>query len=679
MAEQFDPYHRWLGIAPKDQPPNHYRLLGIDVFEADLDVISDAAEQRMAHVRNYQLGQHMTLSQQILNELAAARVCLLNPQKKAEYDRMLQAKLAPAAAPPVAEPTDSPVAEMDFAPVVHTTHRKQKKGRAWWMPWAFPLLGVAVAAVLLMVIANQGSNEVAKAPSSARPKPQPSPLAKVEAKKEEPKPDPRPEPKIEPQPEPVQPKLTMLDEPKVDPKPESKPELAPAPAPKPEPKAEEPPKKLPVPSATAQEKARGEIRAVYKDDYGKPDKAVLADELLQKAKETQDSTGRFVLLQEAKSVAGEALRAELAFEAIDAMAEGYAVSPIEQKADILQAMAKRPRLSLDQKAAIARAALQVVDEAVGEDNFDMAKKLGRLANQLVRLSKDNDILREIAAKGSQVVAVAKAHAAVQEAMATLKEKPDDAEANLIVGKYQCLNKDNWDKGLPMLAKGSDQKLKRLADKDQNAPTTPKEQVRLGDEWWAVSKGRAKYWYERALPGLTGFEKDRVKKRVATVASTVTRRTNLKSEILAILKSARYLDFINGTWNNDVSSSFNIIKVASGYKVSLNVDDGYYRKLIVFREDPAIYRMNASFTVENGDVQVSFRPRNLAPQGTVNSFAAGRQYDVAFWIANGVARALVNGGFVGISHDDPNNYGCFSFSPSRKCSIVFHQLQFTPRK
>jgi len=35
MAESFDPYHKWLGIAPKDQPPHYYRLLGIDPFEGD--------------------------------------------------------------------------------------------------------------------------------------------------------------------------------------------------------------------------------------------------------------------------------------------------------------------------------------------------------------------------------------------------------------------------------------------------------------------------------------------------------------------------------------------------------------------------------------------------------------------------------------------------------------------
>ena len=91
LPEILDPYHRWLGIPPKYQPPNCYRLLGLELFEEDAEVIRDAAEQRMAHVRTYQLGQYSELSQRILNELAAAKACLLDPQKKAVYDRQLQA------------------------------------------------------------------------------------------------------------------------------------------------------------------------------------------------------------------------------------------------------------------------------------------------------------------------------------------------------------------------------------------------------------------------------------------------------------------------------------------------------------------------------------------------------------------------------------------------------------
>ncbi len=94
MAEAFDPYHIWLAIPPEDQPPHHYRLLGVKAFETNPDVLESAADQRMSHVRSFQAGKHSAESQKLLNELAAARLCLLSAEKRQAYDRALKAKLA---------------------------------------------------------------------------------------------------------------------------------------------------------------------------------------------------------------------------------------------------------------------------------------------------------------------------------------------------------------------------------------------------------------------------------------------------------------------------------------------------------------------------------------------------------------------------------------------------------
>jgi len=94
MPGSFDPYHRWLGISPKDQPPSHYRLLGVDLFESDLNVIESAADRQMAHVRTFQAGKHSDQSQRILNELAAAKLTLLSPEKKNAYDQALKDEIA---------------------------------------------------------------------------------------------------------------------------------------------------------------------------------------------------------------------------------------------------------------------------------------------------------------------------------------------------------------------------------------------------------------------------------------------------------------------------------------------------------------------------------------------------------------------------------------------------------
>lgn len=116
MSETFDAYHQWLGIPPTEQPPNHYRLLGIALFESDANVISNAADRQMAHLQTFKTGKYSALSQQLLNQVAGARVCLLNAVRKAEYDGALRKKQADATRPDMMRPS-RPV----LAPVDHGT------------------------------------------------------------------------------------------------------------------------------------------------------------------------------------------------------------------------------------------------------------------------------------------------------------------------------------------------------------------------------------------------------------------------------------------------------------------------------------------------------------------------------------------------------------------------------
>ena len=85
----FDPYHKWLAIPPAQRPPTHYQLLAISPSEKDPEVIEEAALQRTAHLRTYQMGPNATECTRLLNEIAQAKVVLLNPAKRQEYDAQL--------------------------------------------------------------------------------------------------------------------------------------------------------------------------------------------------------------------------------------------------------------------------------------------------------------------------------------------------------------------------------------------------------------------------------------------------------------------------------------------------------------------------------------------------------------------------------------------------------------
>ena len=106
-SDTFNPYYKWLGIPPSEQPPNHYRLLGISAFEDDPEVIDRAADGRMIFLRQNQNGPNARSSQMLLNEISAARVCLLDANAKQQYDANLRAKLSRQQ--PAAQTVASPV------------------------------------------------------------------------------------------------------------------------------------------------------------------------------------------------------------------------------------------------------------------------------------------------------------------------------------------------------------------------------------------------------------------------------------------------------------------------------------------------------------------------------------------------------------------------------------------
>ncbi len=116
----FDPYLEWLGIEPHEQPADHYLLLGLPRFASDADAIRAAADSRMSHVHSFQTGPRGIYTQSLLNELSAARLCLLDPQAKAQYDAQLARRAAASATgpsmPPPA-PATSTVAPPAIAPM----------------------------------------------------------------------------------------------------------------------------------------------------------------------------------------------------------------------------------------------------------------------------------------------------------------------------------------------------------------------------------------------------------------------------------------------------------------------------------------------------------------------------------------------------------------------------------
>ena len=118
---------------------------------------------------------------------------------------------------------------------------------------------------------------------------------------------------------------------------------------------------------------------------------------------------------------------------------------------------------------------------------------------------------------------------VQAAMDKLETNPEDPGASTKLGLYYILKKKKWKEGLPLLAQGSDAKLKAAAEMDLGSPDTPAQQVKLGTIWFELSKKekgsakkvyskRAASWYLKAWPHLSGVMKTAVKQKLATIGN-----------------------------------------------------------------------------------------------------------------------------------------------------------------
>jgi hypothetical protein len=144
-----------------------------------------------------------------------------------------------------------------------------------------------------------------------------------------------------------------------------------------------------------------------------------------------------------------------------------------------------------------------------------------------------------------------------------------------------------------------------------------------------------------------------------------------------LSNMRFLDWANGTWENNVRDAFQVDVLPHGYRFQCNFSDGYEQRLIAFpKEDPRVRRLVATFEVKSGECEFSIRPANLAPRGArvAKEFQPSGTCRVELGIRNREAVATLNGQPIEVSQDSEGN-GIFAIVVSRKCDVVFEELFF----
>lgn len=288
--------------------------------------------------------------------------------------------------------------------------------------------------------------------------------------------------------------------------------------------------RIPVPDDAAVAKAEATIREVLKADYARKlqsDKKALAKKLLGLAEQTKDKpTDRYVLLRDARDLAAEGLDPAMAVQAVEEMAKLYEVDEQRLKLEILEKTVNGTASSAVLRA-VAETALTGSDQAAASDDYERAIKYAQLAGRAARkgaltggVAEEADFRISQAKKGTEGLA------AVKDALEKLKATPDDPEANLAVGKYRCFVQARWDEGLKHLVKGNNAVLKAAAELDAKASQDSSVETQAGEAWWEfaqkeakdaekrAAENRARLWYARAYPRLTGLDKAQAENRIA---------------------------------------------------------------------------------------------------------------------------------------------------------------------
>lgn len=192
-----DRYTQWLRIKPGDRPPDHYTLLGLERFCEDAAQIEKAAHEQLDKLDQYALSPdaaNRAACQQMMNEVAQARVVLKDGAKREAYNRELSLRLGLPVAPlleaaverkPMVLATTARAAVA--ASVPSSTPRRDTEvkqpveparvaGATSQVPrWLLVMFGTSIVAVLVLVFLLSGASDSLPvdsydSPSSPTPK-----------------------------------------------------------------------------------------------------------------------------------------------------------------------------------------------------------------------------------------------------------------------------------------------------------------------------------------------------------------------------------------------------------------------------------------------------------------------------------------------------------------------------
>jgi hypothetical protein len=279
--------------------------------------------------------------------------------------------------------------------------------------------------------------------------------------------------------------------------------------------------------------ARTKLREVFAAEFTAATTAEkkrrLAETLAAESSKTSNPAEICALLDESGRLAIDAGDAELAFSSIDALGRKFSVDTFGTRFDALVKMAGK--VAPSQAESLAETAISLASLAEEREDHTKVTKCLAVAAGLARKSKNQRLVQRVVQLGSEVRDRQKAAKETARLLDKLRTSPDDPDVCLEVGSHLCFENGDWQSGLPLLAKGSDETLARIL-RSERTVTGAAQAVAVADQWvaWgnqqkpAAKAGayqRANEYYSKSLPSLNGLERAAVEKRMRALGDSAS--------------------------------------------------------------------------------------------------------------------------------------------------------------
>jgi formylglycine-generating enzyme required for sulfatase activity len=273
-----------------------------------------------------------------------------------------------------------------------------------------------------------------------------------------------------------------------------------------------------VPDDTAERTAKRMAGEIYGGRFAlaktAADKTALAAEMIEAALKVQNgSADQFVLLRIARDVALGAGDAPTALAAVKELVQRFEVAAATLTAETFLAAAQQATMS-GQRKAVAEAGPSVLAQLSQADEHELAIRVCEAAREAAQKAREFKLAADLSGRLPELRRMQKEFQTYREALAVMEDDPAQPGANLTAGRYLCLVKGDWQRGVPMLALGSDADLRSVALLELRGAASADAQTVIGDAWWDAAETRpgderdllrlrAGSWYRQAAPSVAG--------------------------------------------------------------------------------------------------------------------------------------------------------------------------------